>query len=664
MAKNEFETILDQLNDTINELSDFEISEYVKRFKDSDFFDELVDKIRDFQHDITSATECCKEAVQNPVYVGVIGHYSHGKSSLLNALLLNPKAKPILPTGESIVTSLCSLIQFSEQDNHSFYEKRSNEDENWLDENEYQRKVSGKVPGIIKDVKYFRIALGAKNLAGDIFKTMAAKKIELLDTPGLGGPYWNDQYALEQWIKEFKLMIVCIKADKINNNSAAVVNTFLKHTSRPVIPVITFWDLWSQAEDYKGISDETSARAKAVDLINKYFTAISDYTDKCIFVSSKNYNEEVLVPTDLAYQVTEYWNIDNLRRALSSYIEDKYSILSKKSEESSLDRDKRELVVKRCHDLSYKFSGLESILKRELKKLTPENEFDALLASEKEKIETEIEKELDRIVDRLDDLISLGISAIPLNGKWNEGLLNIEKNISNQYKFLIDDRLKDRTRKFVEKSLIRGIESYIEKETPITQSEKKRIKKDLISLTEVFISELSDSQHATKIFFAPSGISDATLNLAGALIAGMKDLLITNLPLAVVLIVAWPILSFIAWNAPMIGVILFGVLTVTMITIFWGRYKESLKKTCLEVKEKARDNNRRTNIRNRISPIITEKIIDFFNRISDSVGVIVRKKENDMENMFSDINNLLYDIAKNLKGIKSECSSIERSMRK
>ncbi|MDP3481009.1 MAG: dynamin family protein, partial [Desulfoprunum sp.] len=600
MAKNEFETILDVLNDTIKELSEFDISGYVKKFKESDFFDELVDKIKDFQHDVTSATECCREAVQNPIYVGVIGHYSHGKSSLLNSLLFNPKAKPILPTGESIVTSLCTLIQFSEKDTHSFYEKRSNEDENWLDENEYQRKVSGKVSGIVKDVKYFRITLAAKNLAGDVFKTMAAKNIELLDTPGLGGPYWNDQYALEQWIKEFKLMIVCIKADKINNNSAAVVNSFLKHTSRPVIPVITFWDLWPEAEDYKGISDEISARAKAADLIKKYFTAISDFTDKTIFVSSKNYHEEIPVPSDLAYQVTEYWNIDNLRRALSSYIEDKYSILSKKPEESNLDRDKKELVVKRCHDLSYKFSGLESIIKKEIEKLTPENEFETLLASEKEKIEAEMEKEFDRIVDRLDDLISSGISAIPLNGKWNDGLSNIGKKVSNQYKSLIEDRLKDRIKKIVEKSLVRGIESYIEKETPTTQSEKKRINKELLTISEVFISQLNDSQHGSKIFFAPSGISDAALNITAALMAGIKDLFITNLPLAIGLIIAWPMLGIIAWLFPKVGGILFGVLIITMITIFLGRYKEALEKTCLEVKEKARDNNRRPDLQNRI----------------------------------------------------------------
>ncbi|MDP3480943.1 MAG: hypothetical protein Q8R88_14320, partial [Desulfoprunum sp.] len=67
---------------------------------------------------------------------------------------------------------------------------------------------------------------------------------------------------------------------------------------------------------------------------------------------------------------------------------------------------------------------------------------------------------------------------------------------------------------------------------------------------------------------------------------------------------------------------------------------------------------------NRISPMITEKVDDFFQRISDSVGAIVRKKEDDRVDMFSDINELLSDIAKNLKGIKSECSSIERSMRK
>ena len=295
----DYREILDQLDDIQRALQGIDIDKHLDKFKGTDFFQTFENKFKDFAHDVENTTDDAKRAIESPIYVGVVGHYSHGKSSLLNAMLFPPKAREMLPTGKSIVTAMCTLLQFEAQrDLNEFYQVDKAGEETGISEEEYSAKVSGKRSGQLQDLHHFRLVLGTNNLASNVFRTMAEKHIELLDTPGLGGSYWKDEVALQQWMREFMLLIVCVKSDQINARTAAIVNPFLKQTARPIIPVITFWDCWGQSSDYKGISDEVMAREKAKEYLKKHFPAMTDAVDenRLIFASAKNYREQTVIP--------------------------------------------------------------------------------------------------------------------------------------------------------------------------------------------------------------------------------------------------------------------------------------------------------------------------------------------------------------------------------
>ena len=247
---------------------------------------QLIRECRDFQDCLQRATEDCRDEVEKPSYIGVIGHYSHGKSSLLNALIFPPKTLAVLPIGEGVVTSLCTLVQFvSGASTNEFYEVEAGGLEKTLTPDGYQSRVSGRGDNL-GALSHFRVRLAVPLLDDQLFQDFAAKRIELLDTPGLGGPYWKDEHALMRWIKEFETIVVCIKATEINETTAVTVNPFLKKSLKPCIPVVTFWDMWRTCADFKGISDEVKARAEAKKRITEFFGPIEQFVDDTVFVSS------------------------------------------------------------------------------------------------------------------------------------------------------------------------------------------------------------------------------------------------------------------------------------------------------------------------------------------------------------------------------------------
>lgn len=204
---------------------------------------------------------------------------------------------------------------------------------------------------------------------------MASKRIELFDTPGLGGPYWNDQYALQDWIKQFKLLLVCVGVHQISEVEAQNVNPFLRHSISPIIPVVTFWDEWEKTDLLQGISDERSAQIKVKEELKRHFPSMNDALDRVLFVSTKNYLDGVDLSDSVQDIFTMDWNIDNVRKALSSFVTDNRKILeSQRAEDSPLDKGRKESVLSHGRQLISKFNNLENDLTKTMDDLCPKDE--------------------------------------------------------------------------------------------------------------------------------------------------------------------------------------------------------------------------------------------------------------------------------------------------
>ena len=181
--------------------------------------------------------------VEYPIEIAIIGQFSSGKSTFLNALL----SKDILPTGITPVTSKITYINYGER-----YEMKVtylsgkemfipiSEMNNYLD----QRKST------IKEIKYLTLYAPLELL----------RNISLVDTPGLnsqsqsdtktthkvlqdvGGIIWlslidnagkhSEANTLEQYMKAFKEKTICLlnQKDKYNPEQIAQTKAYVEET--------------------------------------------------------------------------------------------------------------------------------------------------------------------------------------------------------------------------------------------------------------------------------------------------------------------------------------------------------------------------------------------------------------------------------------------------
>ena len=379
---------------------------------------QLIRECRDFQDCLQRATEDCRDEVEKPSYIGVIGHYSHGKSSLLNALIFPPKTLAVLPIGEGVVTSLCTLVQFvSGASTNEFYEVEAGGLEKTLSPDGYQSRVSGRGDNL-GALSHFRVRLAVPLLDDQLFQDFAAKRIELLDTPGLGGPYWKDEHALMRWIKEFETIVVCIKATEINETTAVTVNPFLKKSLKPCIPVVTFWDMWRTCADFKGISDEVKARAEAKKRITEFFGPIEQFVDDTVFVSAKSCAEAKEVSKDQARYFTDRWNVDNVRRGLASRVRPAGGVISRRTEESELDTQRRTKVRQFAEQLCAAATQYAGNVRQRIDDYLPEGAHKDFIDEMASDVGKDLESQIERLASSIEKHFNDRISAIGPSDDW------------------------------------------------------------------------------------------------------------------------------------------------------------------------------------------------------------------------------------------------------
>ncbi len=499
------------------------IKRNIGNLKNTDFYQELQKVFIDCESGLKEAREMVEKTINAPIYTGVIGHYSHGKSSLLNAILLNQDEKEdgLLPIGEGVVTGKPTLIQFNEEANdHEFYKVYPNGEEETIDEEQYKHLVSERGKIQISQMKYFRICLAAKKLAGGghIFKSMASNNIELLDTPGLGGPYWKDRETLREWVEEFKLIILCIKATEINSRVADQVNPFLKLSTSPVILSLTFWDKWKEGEDYAGIRDEYDARKKAKDLIVKYFPTLENCVeeDRVTFCSAKGYfqHNKMTISKDMEKYYTNEWNVDNIRKVLENYvILKKVEVLkSIPSKTSFLAKSKKEGVVKSGEKLLKNYKYLREKLLEISDKMRPSQKIfktikDKFSRKAKDELQTFLQNEIRNFEMQFQEKLRKEEITPELVDNFNHEFKSKIKTYIREYNNNLDE--------LVEKEIIRELERYIKKEkTAISPEQIDELENELKeNIRNDFIDGLNNLFEKTNIFIVSE---DSIMNIEKA----------------------------------------------------------------------------------------------------------------------------------------------------
>lgn len=479
------------------------------------------------------------------------------------------------------------------------------------------------------------------------------------------------------------LLIVAVRCDAINRRTADTVNPFLKFTSRPIIPVVTFWDLWQESEVFKGIASEEDARTKVRKYLIDFFPCMADAVEegRTAFVSVKNYRDQIPVPTSEKRvhneHITEDWNIDNARNTLTSYVSSRVNVLqAQRSEQSDLEIDRKRRVIDSCNTLRSTYDRFNSLLAAEIEACRPKAQYEDDLAEAFQKLRDGINREYERILDRIATRVEDSVSSMPTTGKWSQALSDIEKDIKQQSQEVIKEVLPDRLKQNLDRGVIRTVKRYLENDSPLELAKAKRVEKRVEEICNNLVVDLT-TKNSSNPFVAPQGVTDWAKNTFTALWDGLLTLFTTNLPMALFILAAIfvipsavqyvkglpvvgegfaDILSWIQW-----GILIAG--SVSLFAVSWGNVKRAKEITALNVKDKARKQNRRADISNRMVPDVEERLRAFEIEIIEVLSEAVKPLVNAGDDMAEDVQQLFKNIESEIRIITKECGALERGLR-
>lgn len=307
----------------------------------------VLDSISSLRTLVPELADGVTDVARGKVWIGIVGHYSHGKSSLLNALLQLPDAPELLPTGDGVVTGMVSRVDFSSTRTMHEFRLLKGDASMPISEEDYRAQVAR--GSALTGVYAFDLELATQELAqSDLWRNMEKRCIALFDTPGLGGPYFSDANQVSQWMSQFLLLVVCVRADRITKDVATSLTPFLREAPKKILPVVTFWDTWQGCKDYEGISGEEQARARAQQLLETRFPVLGEHAHRAIFVSARQYRNRTEPTPEQSRFVSPSWNIDQLRHAL--YQEMDPSVLGRVAKLSPFERFRANRLHRRVED--------------------------------------------------------------------------------------------------------------------------------------------------------------------------------------------------------------------------------------------------------------------------------------------------------------------------
>ena len=301
--------------------------------------------------EIVEDIEHAKSVISSPIYVGLLGRYSHGKSALVNALFkLDDDCR--LPEGEGVVTSKVTLVDFDDYPTAQAFAIVSNEDlPRQISINELIGSVGSNNDDESICVESYKLTLPTSGRG--FASNFLANNITLVDMPGLGGPYFTDKVTTANYLKYMDMALVVMKVDEIED-SARHIRYFVENLNIPVVPILTYQDLWKKSDLYMDCDDEAAMLAKAQSLIEEHLPSLKKYCVNLIAVSSiKDENG------------SEHKNIASLRGIILDQITNKKLAIGKARTEIA------PIYKKQVMELSKEFGALKIKLDKLLADINP-----------------------------------------------------------------------------------------------------------------------------------------------------------------------------------------------------------------------------------------------------------------------------------------------------
>lgn len=412
------------------------------------------DKIEGIKTDLikTEITRFCKEDVKrveiqledvvdkinSPIQIALLGRYSHGKSSLINALF-QIKDSYKLPDGPGIVTSKITHVRFHER-KEDVVKVTHDEEEESIGFERFQAEVQGNGDKeLLSSVDYYKMFLPIGSSA--IARSFAKNNIELVDMPGLGGRYFHDTETTRDCLDEIDMVIVPIKITEIEE-AADKIKYFLDSVKVPIIPVFTFEDEGLKSPMYRDcLGDPEKMFSKAREILlkeNNLPKLRSSITNLIALSSIKDENGE------------EHPNVEHLRDMIRKLV----SNSRKKAKVAKVYKRHVDVIIRTLSAFNEQIKRLKDDCEKRTKNMSTKKgklSFDEIISNDKslqrsrERLELEINQIISEcyseIQSRASEILSTD-SKDMLEGK----VASVKTNLNTSFKSRankINDRLND-----------------------------------------------------------------------------------------------------------------------------------------------------------------------------------------------------------------------------
>jgi predicted GTPase len=424
----------------VERLSTGEVKEKFKHFVDTEVF-KIEQEIRH-----------CVKTIDSPVFVGLLGRYSHGKTALVNSLFALD-SEYCLVEGEGVVTSKITRVEFSEDlVRPKCFECYRNGEQSSIDIATLQASVSGKVAEDNSIVDYYFMKLPSAKPFAQVFER---KLINLIDMPGLGGPYFKDTEKTKKYIEHLDMLLVVLKISEIDQASR-VIDPYIDgmiNKNIPMIPVITFFDKWRESSKFTDCTSDEDAIEKARKEIKACMPSLSRHMTRVIAVSAKNgFQIENLRELILKFVETQVFAIDKIRKENSDVFKRKIKEVQRTLENLMLKSEKSIDLLRKNIEIMFPERGeLQSFSKNF------DRHGEKLLKDGKIKISRTVKDIFSSIKDKASN-IRYASSYAEINAaiKKIENDLNKSsiKDLQDQVNFSFSDakeRIEDSLEKYIEK---------------------------------------------------------------------------------------------------------------------------------------------------------------------------------------------------------------------
>jgi predicted GTPase len=294
--------------------------------------------------------------LDSPINVGLLGRYSHGKTSLLNSLFELPEEQQ-LAEGEGVVTSRITKVDFSKNiSNPKCFEYCRNGEKHLISLSDLQASVSGQGKDDASLIDYYHLQMPCKGPFADIFES---NQISLIDMPGLGGPYFKDTEITRKYLENLEMLIIVIKITEIEQASRYIEPYIVNMLGKgiPMIPVLTFSDMAMANPIFVDCTDDEQIVEKAKKLLLEYIPSLAKHMTRCIVVSAKTGKD-----------------INSLRELILNFVIEKNLAIEKiKKEGPVVLRRKVDEVQKSLEFLLKKSENSLVVLNKDLESILPES---------------------------------------------------------------------------------------------------------------------------------------------------------------------------------------------------------------------------------------------------------------------------------------------------